>query len=1273
MNSMKLQRFLPNSLKLRLTLITVLIFVISLWSLTYYAGGLLRQDMQRELGEQQYLSVTLIAAHLDEELVDRMRALETIAAEISPDVMGRRASLQALLEQRPLLQLLFNGGVFVTDLKGTAIADVPLSAGRIGTNYSDRESISIPLQQGKSVYGRPAMGKKLMAPIFSMTVPVRDAHGQVAGVLVGTINLGKPNFFDNVVNRSYGTSGGYYLVAREHRLFVTATDKKRVMQALPAPGVNRFFDKVLKGYEGYGVVTGSSGVESLSAARLVPSANWLVIAALPTEEAFQPIRMLQQRMIEAAVLLTLLAGCIVWLLSSWLLRRQLANILAVSKTLNAAHDIAEPPRVLPVVREDEIGQLISGFNRLLQINGQREEALNNSEVFGRSILDSVDAEIAVLNDKGVILAVNEPWRQFALENGVDSAAAMAALDVGADYLAVCRESSAVGESGDNDVGQGIRAVLSGKLKKFSIEYPCHCEQRQRWFGLIVTPLSYAGGSGAVIAHTDISERKRSEQTVLQQRRELLLLCQASQRLNRTLDLNDIYLTVDDFMSEICANDSFSISAFDHATKMITCSAYMMDKQHLDVSTFPPIALEEEGKGIQSVVIRSGEPLLVNDYQARLKNTQTSYLVDGQTHRIVPAVEIDDDVVRSALLVPLKIADEVTGVIQVMSCQRNAFTEDHLKLLEALAPHVASAEQNARLYVQVQVELDERKRAQEALRTSEERYRTAFQTSPDAFAIMSLVDGVFLDVNDGFCRLLGWTRAQVIGKKSVDIPIWRDAAVRQTAARLLSLEGQCVNFEAEFVASNGAVVTGLLSAQLMTLDGVQCAFSVTRDISDRKAAEQKIEALAFSDSLTGLPNRRLLLDRLQRAMAACARHEHQCALLLVDLDDFKTLNDTLGHHRGDLLLQQVATRLSTCVRDGDTVARLGGDEFVVMLENLKEDRLDAAVQAETVAEKILSVLNQNYQLESSVHFSTPSIGITLFGADSESVDQPLIRADLAMYQAKAAGRNTMRFFDPAMQSEVTARVAVEAGLRQAVFCNQFVLHFQPQVRGEQEITGAEALVRWLDPLRGLVSPAEFIPVAEKTGLILPLGHWVLEAACRQLAAWAKRPELAHLTMAVNVSARQFRQSDFVEEVLDTLARTGARPDLLKLELTESVLVVNVEDVIAKMGALKAQGVHFSLDDFGTGYSSLFYLKRMPLDQLKIDQGFVRNILLDPDDAAIAKMVIVLAGSLGLEVIAEGVETQAQRDFLVELGCHAHQGYLFGRPTPIEDFEAIAARR
>jgi len=441
-------------------------------------------------------------------------------------------------------------------------------------------------------------------------------------------------------------------------------------------------------------------------------------------------------------------------------------------------------------------------------------------------------------------------------------------------------------------------------------------------------------------------------------------------------------------------------------------------------------------------------------------------------------------------------------------------------------------------------------------------------------------------------------------------------------------------------------------------------AIERDITQRKSNEQEIERLAFYDPLTGLPNRRLLLDRLQHALALAARNRHSGALLFIDLDNFKALNDTLGHDKGDLLLQQIALRLAACVRKSNTVARFGGDEFVVMLEELSVKPRIAAAQAEFVAEKVLASFHDPFQLGGYDYHSTPSIGVALFNKQDNNLEELLKRADLAMYQAKASGRNAIRFFDPEMQAIITARVNLEREFRKSLQLSEFVLHYQPQTDGLGHVIGVEALVRWRHPRQGLVFPQVFIPLAEETGLIMRLGQWVLETACKQLAAWANQPAVSDVSIAVNVSARQFRHPEFVDQALAVIKQTGADPRRLKLELTESVLVENLEDTIAKMSTLKAHGVGFSLDDFGTGYSSLSYLKRLPLDQLKIDQSFVRDVLTDANDAAIARTIVALGQTLGLEVIAEGVETEDQRDFLAEFGCHAYQGNLFSRPLPAE---------
>lgn len=445
--------------------------------------------------------------------------------------------------------------------------------------------------------------------------------------------------------------------------------------------------------------------------------------------------------------------------------------------------------------------------------------------------------------------------------------------------------------------------------------------------------------------------------------------------------------------------------------------------------------------------------------------------------------------------------------------------------------------------------------------------------------------------------------------------------------------------------------------------------VAEEITERKASEVKMQNLAFYDHMTGLPNRRLLMDRLQQALASSERNGREIALLLLDMDNFKALNDTLGHGVGDLFLQQVSRRVESCLRKGDTVARLGGDEFVVILENLSEQSLEAAAQTEAVGEKIRDALSQIYQLGRYEHHGTASIGATLSGNHQQTIEGLMQQADIAMYQSKKAGRNTLHFFDPKMQETVSARATLEGQLRRALENQQLHLYYQIQVDSSNQPLGAEALIRWLHPERGMVSPAQFIPLAEETGLMLPIGQWVLETACAQLKDWEHDVSTRDLVLAVNVSARQFRHVGFVAQVKDAVQRNSISPKQLKLELTESMLLDSIEDTIETMNALREIGIRFSLDDFGTGYSSLQYLKRLPLDQLKIDQSFVRDIAADSSDRAIVRTIIAMANSLNLDVIAEGVETQEQQQLLLGKGCTHFQGYLYSKPLPIEQFEAL----
>jgi diguanylate cyclase (GGDEF)-like protein/PAS domain S-box-containing protein len=594
--------------------------------------------------------------------------------------------------------------------------------------------------------------------------------------------------------------------------------------------------------------------------------------------------------------------------------------------------------------------------------------------------------------------------------------------------------------------------------------------------------------------------------------------------------------------------------------------------------------------------------------------------------------------------------------------RRLCKDGHYSWVESKVQGVRNAQGVVTEIILTARDISERHRAEEELRIA----ATAFEAQEGM--VITHADGRILRVNSVFSDITGYAASEVVGQTANLLKSGRhDQTFYQNMWEKILHDGKWQG-EIWNKRKNGEVYPEWLTiTAVKAADGEITHFvGAFTDITRRKATEFEIEQLAFYDPLTRLPNRRLLRDRLRQALAASKRSKREGALLFIDLDHFKTINDTLGHNIGDQLLQETALRLISCVRKNDTVARLGGDEFVVMIENLSPNPSEAAAQARITSEKVLATLGKPYKLGSHECESGPSIGVTLF-CDHGNMDEIMKQADLAMYRAKTAGGSRIRFFDPEMQAAVTARNALAAELRTAIEKRQFSLHFQPQVDHLGNITGAEVLLRWCHPERGLVFPDSFIPLAEETGLIVPLGRWVLENACAQLESWSKRTETAHLTLAVNVSAHQFHQADFVEQVMAVITYSGADPRKLKLELTESILLNDIEDASAKMSEMKALGLSFSLDDFGTGYSSLSYLKSLPLSQLKIDRAFVTDVASDPNAAAIAKTIVFLAQSLGLSVIAEGVETEVQRDFLGNSGCRDYQGYLFSRPLPLESFE------
>lgn len=919
---MNKSRFQQHSLKTRIALLMLLIFILSLWSFVYAISFSLREDMRRVLGDQQYAFAASMASEVDDEINTRIAAMQQIAQVIEKRNILGSVDLQRFLEDHMTFQGLFNGGTFITDSSGKTLASVPVDLERVGVNFLDRDYVVNTLKKGEPAIGRPVIGRQLKTPIFGIGVPIKNQDGYVIAALAGVINLNTLNFIDRIERNHVNASNSYRLIDATHRTIVASSNKSPQSEPLPAPLIDANIDKFIAGFEGHEVFIHSQGFEVIAGVKHLSSTNWFLEVALSTDIAFAPIANMERRIFFMALLLTILTGGLTW----WALARQLKPLQVTAQKLAQLAENDFKFEMLPVHRQDEIGQLISGFN---------------------------------------------------------------------------------------------------------------------------------------------------------------------------------------------------------------------------------------------------------------------------------------------------------------------------KLLEELA-----ARQNA-------------------LKESEERYRTIFQTSPDAVSLTRLIDGKFLDINEGHIKMFGWERQDIINKTSIDVGIWASLSEREIFLQILMSHHSCERFETRFVTRTGHIVSALVSANTLSLNGEECILSVTQDITAKKIALAQIENLKYFDVLTGLANLRLLMERLTLATEQRKNLHYAGTLLYIDLDNFKTLNDSFGHDDGDLLLKEVSKRITEAVPKSTFVARMSGDKFAVLLNGMSLLPEEVSSTAEPIAQKIINAINQPFYIRGAERHSSCCIGIALFTSDQENGVSVLKHAELAMYHAKKIGRGTLKFFDMTMQELVSERVALDADLHGALKNGEYILYYQRQMDARNQLNGFEALVRWNHPTRGIISPEYFIAAAEQSGLVVPLGRWVLETACKQIATWTNDPQKSHLTISVNVSAMQFHETDYVEHLLAILKRTGAPGHRLKLELTESVLVTEIESLITKMAVLKGYGIGFSLDDFGTGFSSLSYLQRLPLDQLKIDQGFITNIVTNANDAAIAQTIVSLGNSLGLSVIAEGVETEAQRDRLFELGCMRYQGYLFGKPAPIDE--------
>lgn len=1030
-----------RSLHTRLTRTTLLIFLFSIWLLSYYTSRMLREDMERLLGEQQLSMASFIAAEINQELDGRLRALETIAASITPAALDDPTNLQGLLKQLPILQSRFNGGVIIYRLDGTAVAETLPFTGRIGINYLNTDAIATAINDGKSTVGRPLMSAKLHVPLFNMAVPIRDTQGKTIGALAGVINLSQTSFLTRITAGRYGKTGQYFLNAPQHRLIVTSSDTSRIMQVLPAAGIDEQLERHSQGHEDYGIFTNFRGVEVLTATKSIPVAGWFVRIALPTAEAFAPIRAMQQRMLLATIFLTLLAGGLTW----WMLRRQLSPLLSAAARLAVMPDATQPALPLPIVREDEIGALIGGFNHLLKTLGQRE-------AFLKQILDTSSVAIFLVDMEGRLSQAN---RRMAEMFGYPPDA----LE-GKEYVALLHPA-------EREAGrQNMVALLASTIPSVNLErLYCRNDQTPFWGHLTGRRFYDVNGEerGLVGVIVDITERKQAE-----------------------------------------------------------------EKLHLAASVFT-----HAREGIM-ITTASGEIIDVNDTFTRI----TGYR-----------------------------RDEVLG-------------------------------QNPRLFA-------------------------SSQHSPEFYA----------DLWHNLVTKDHWSGEIWNRRKNGEI-----YAEMKTISAVRDTQGNTGHYVALF-----------------------------SDITTIKEHEKHLEHIAHYDTLTTLPNRVLLADRLQHGMSLAKRHEKPLAVVYLDLDGFKAINDSYGHDAGDQLLMAVSACMKQTLREGDTLARLGGDEFVAVLLDLP----DAAARVPLFT-RLLTAAAQPVHIGDIVLQVSASLGVTVYPqAEDVDADQLLRQADQAMYQAKLAGKNRYHIFDAEHDRSVRGHNEDLERIRSALAAREFVLYYQPKVNMRLgTVIGAEALIRWQHPEKGLLPPAQFLPVIENHPLAVELGAWVIDSALDQMALW--RAAGLIIPVSVNVSASQLQQADFPACLRTSLvAHPDVEPGQLELEVLETSALEDLTRVSQIMQACRELGVSFAMDDFGTGYSSLTYLKRLPVALLKIDQSFVCNMLDDPDDLAILEGVIGLAATFHRQVIAEGVETVEHGEMLLQLGCELAQGYGIARPMPARELPGWAA--
>ncbi len=1197
------------SLKFKVTLFTLALFLFSIGVITYQFSTHSRQELEVTLSDQQFSEVSFVAERIDNAVKLRIDSLAVTASTITPKMLDHRDQLESFLSDRTALYKLCTLGIMIISRDGHGLADFPHSGDRGRADFTQRDFYRQVMATGKPALSKPGHGRFVQDPRLVIAVPILDKHDKVVGILAGITSLSDGSLISNFDIKSHPNRNAYLVISPRDNLFVADTDNARTLEVLPAPGVNRMHDRYMAGFEGSGVTINSFGVEELTSARYIPSAGWFVVAHLPTSQAFERIVQMRNEAIKVAIVVSLFVIGLLWLF----LRHELSPLSrSVELIEKLAYEQMPPLRGIPLEGSAEIRKLQSSFNQLHTRLALKEELLREDEALYHSMFtNNTSIKLLINPENGRIVDANPAAAAF-YGWPVEQLRNMRMTDINTLPPDVVKQEMALALKELRQYFRFQHKLASGELREVEV-HSGH--------------VNYHGKSLLYSVVNDVTDREMALHRE-QIRGEIL------EMLARGCELKDILNAI--------------VGQVETEHPQVFCSILLLDKEgkRLLIGAAPSFP-DFYNSALQGLEIGVGR----GSCGHAAATGERTFVADIQTH---PNWAPYRDLAAQANLAacwsePVRSSKgKVLGTFALYQHEISVPNAAQIRIIEEMAKIVGIA---------IERKLDE----DELILAS-----TVFQTSPEGIVVTD-ADNKIIAINPSFTTITQYEAGEVTGRdpkllgsglhgKEFFSAMWSAILTRG------NWQGEIVNRR-----KNGENYSEWLTINTVRdqNNAVRQHIAIFSDITDKKRSEEIIWHQANYDILTGLPNRRLFYDRLLQEMKFEEREHNSMALMFIDLDHFKEVNDTLGHEAGDNLLIQASKRIAGCIRESDTLARLGGDEFTIILPGLADpNRLG------TLAESIMRSLAKPFVLGETLAYVSASIGITLYPQDADNLSSLLKNADQAMYVAKARGRNQYSYFTSSMQETAQTRLQLSNDLRKALDGGQFEVYYQPII---DLATGrpakAEALLRWHHPKQGLISPAVFIPLAEEIGLINDIGDWVFRQAALKAKQWCPAQDglPSAMQISVNKSPRQFITGESNLGLIDWLRALDIPPSCIVVEITEGLLMDDRIEVQEKLLAFRDAGFQVSLDDFGTGYSAMSYLQRFDIDYLKIDQSFVRNMVNKPGDQAIAEAIIVMAHKLGMKVIAEGVETEAQQNMLVAAGCDFGQGFLFAKPMPAGEFD------